>query len=259
MKSNLLECFSWRCSPGCCLADMGRPKSLTNLPIQPAGAKHPRPLPKRELSQEELEHDQFAETLVRGATLAGHFSVDGLEAGALPSEDRYAISKVTKLEGEVWKFDVRIVYGQHDVTLPLPLTVKWAGDTPVITLTDLAIPGLGIYTAGCALLSWPIRGHLDAQLDHGGEMWGRIEKPAGSEPDKKKAEKEIRSRGQRFQQQNLRSIGDQADGFPWMAILSADLDAVRPSRTNAADGHEPAGRGFDSQNAPSQVDRLPTA
>ncbi len=145
-----------------------------------SAASSPKPAP----SQDELER-KFAESLT-GATLAGHFTVDGRNGA--PSEDRYTISKVTKLEGEVWKFDVRIVYGQHDVTLPLPLTVKWAGDTPVITLTDLAIPGLGTYTARVLIYRGQYAGTWSAS-DHGGEMWGRIEKPAAGEPAKNKNEK----------------------------------------------------------------------
>jgi len=43
----------------------------------------------------------------------------------------------------------RIQNGKRDVTAPVPVAVKWAGDTPVIMLTD-----------------------------HGGEVWGRVEKPA---------------------------------------------------------------------------------
>jgi hypothetical protein len=180
MKSNLFGFFlaslaavaspAWGAEPG---QSADRPAGKTSAPP-----------PKKELSQDELER-QFAESL-SGATLAGHFSVDG-RTGA-PSEDRYTIAKVTKLEGEVWKFDVRIVYGQHDVTLPLPLSVKWAGDTPVITLTDMAIPGLGTYTARVLFYRGQYAGTWSAS-DHGGEMWGRIEKPAGGEPDKKKDEK----------------------------------------------------------------------
>ncbi|HTU25215.1 MAG TPA: hypothetical protein VMF30_07450 [Pirellulales bacterium] len=134
-------------------------------------------------TQAELEQ-KFAADL-SGATLAGHFSVDGKNGN--PSEDRYAISKVTKLHDEVWKFDVRIVYGQHDVTLPLPLEVKWAGDTPVITLTDLAVPGLGTYTARVLVYRGQYAGTWSAG-DHGGQLWGRIEKAAAGDGDKKKAD-----------------------------------------------------------------------
>jgi hypothetical protein len=180
MKSNLWGFFlamlvvaaspTWGAEPG----------QSADSPSDKSAATSPKLTP----SQEELER-KFAESLA-GATLAGHFTVDG-RTGA-PSEDHYVISKVSKLEGEVWKFDVRIVYGQHDVTLPLPLTVKWAGDTPVITLTDLAIPGLGTYTARVLIYRGQYAGTWSAS-DHGGEMWGRIEKPAASEPAKNKNEK----------------------------------------------------------------------
>ena len=34
-----------------------------------------------------------------------------------------------------------------DVTLPIVVTMVWAGDTPMITLTDFAIPSMGTFTA----------------------------------------------------------------------------------------------------------------
>jgi hypothetical protein len=34
--------------------------------------------------------------------------------------------------------------------VPIPLIVRWAGDTPVITLTDLTIPGVGTFTTRLA-------------------------------------------------------------------------------------------------------------
>ncbi len=136
-----------------------------------------KPLPTQERAGAESSPSGLS-----GATLAGHFSVDGRSGS--PSEDRYKIAKVTKLDGETWRFDAQIIYGKHDVTLPLPLTVKWAGDTPVITLTDLAIPGLGTYTARVLFYRGQYAGTWSAS-DHGGEMWGRIEKPVASEGGKK--------------------------------------------------------------------------
>jgi hypothetical protein len=89
---------------------------------------------------------------------------------------------VAKLKGDLWRFDTRIVYGDHDVTLPLPLTVKWAGDTPVITLTDTGIPGLGTYTARVLIYRGQYAGTWSAG-DHGGQLYGRIEKD--KKPEKK--------------------------------------------------------------------------
>ena len=41
----------------------------------------------------------------------------------------------------------RIKYGKRDVTLPMPIPVKWVGDTPVISLDKLTLPGLGTFSA----------------------------------------------------------------------------------------------------------------
>jgi len=119
----------------------------------------------------ELER-AFQETM-SGAELVGYFVSDGVEGDQQLHEDTYTIQKVTKMSGDLWRFDARVRYGQVDVTAPIPLQVKWAGDTPVITLTDLAIPGLGTYTARVLVY----RGHYAGTWsggDHGGKMFGRI-------------------------------------------------------------------------------------
>ena len=50
---------------------------------------------------------------------------------------------MTKLDGNLWRFEARVKYGNTDVTLPMVLPVEWAGDTPMVSITDFAIPGLG--------------------------------------------------------------------------------------------------------------------
>ena len=96
-------------------------------------------------SQDELEK-QFAETM-SGATLVGRFTTNGTPADQPLKEDRYTLGKVHKLKNGLWSFETRIQYEKRDVKVPLALEVKWAGDTPVITLTDLAVPGIGTFTA----------------------------------------------------------------------------------------------------------------
>jgi hypothetical protein len=64
--------------------------------------------------------------------------------------------------------------------------VKWAGDTPVITLTDMTIPGLGTYTARVMVYRDHYAGYWSAG-DHGGQMWGRIERDAADSDDAPKA------------------------------------------------------------------------
>jgi len=117
---------------------------------------------------------QFEESL-SGATLVGRFTAGKSTDLA---EDKYTIQKVSKVAGETWLFHTRIQYGSRDVTVPLPLTVKWAGDTPVVTLTDLAIPGLGTFTARVLFYRGQYAGTWSGK-NHGGTLFGRITK-AGS-------------------------------------------------------------------------------
>lgn len=100
-------------------------------------------VPRAEL--EKLEK-RFRETLT-GATLAGRWRlVKGGELGE-EREEKYSISAATKVGGDVWLITARIQYAGKDVTLPVPVKVLWAGDTPIVTVTDAGIPGLGTYTA----------------------------------------------------------------------------------------------------------------
>jgi hypothetical protein len=130
---------------------------------------------KRAPSQEELEK-QFAETM-SGATLVGRFTL-GQQQGDKPlTEDRYTLGKVEKLKNGLWSFETRIQYGQHDAKVTLALEVKWAGDTPVITLTNVLVPGLGTFTARVLVYRDEYAGTWSGG-DHGGQMFGRIIKKA---------------------------------------------------------------------------------
>ncbi len=45
---------------------------------------------------------------------------------------------MTRLGGDVWMFQSRMKLGGVEVPLPIPVTVKWRGDTPVIEVTDMS-------------------------------------------------------------------------------------------------------------------------
>ena len=122
-------------------------------------------------SQEELEK-QFAETM-SGATLVGRFTVIEDKTEQPLKEDRYTLGTVKKLPNGLWSFETRIQYGDHDVKVPLALEVKWAGDTPVITLTDVLVPGLGTFTSRVLVYRGWYAGTWSG-ANHGGHMFGRI-------------------------------------------------------------------------------------
>lgn len=140
--------------------------------IAPAAAKEP------------TEAERFAalEKRLTGATLVGNFTVTGRENVELTPE-RYELGTVEHVEGELWLFQARIRYGEHDLALPLTLPVRWAGDTPVICVDKLGIPGLGTYTARVLIYDDHYAGFWSGGGDHGGHLFGVVERAkAADEP-----------------------------------------------------------------------------
>jgi len=139
------------------------------------------------LSQAELE--KGLEESLSGSVFRGYFTVRGQEQAKGLKEEKYTISSVKKLAGndDLWLFQGRIQYGDHDLTLPLTLQVKWAGDTPVITLTDMLVPGLGKFTSRVVVYRGQYAGTWDGGGDHAGHLFGKIEKidDANKEDDAK--------------------------------------------------------------------------
>jgi hypothetical protein len=101
--------------------------------------------------------------------------VTGKEA-EVPKEEEYTITSALKLpEPDLWLLKARIKYGETDKVVPIPLEIKWAGDTPIITLTNLAIPGLGTFTSRVIIYEGRYAGTWQ-HGDVGGHLFGRIEK-----------------------------------------------------------------------------------
>lgn len=122
---------------------------------------------------------QFAETMT-GARLVG-YSTDTRRPDAPPGEDRYTIERVSKIPNSAdnWLFTARIPFRGGELAVPLVIPVKWAGDTPVISVTDLTIPRMGTYTARVLIYRDMYVGTWFGR-EHGGQMWGRIERTASS-------------------------------------------------------------------------------
>jgi hypothetical protein len=147
------------------------PPSPPSPKAEPTAATTPA-VPTTQPTQAELEK-KFEETMT-GAVLVGRFTTRGREQN--PKEDRYTIVSAKKLFGELWVITAQIEYRGNAVAIPLVVPVKWAGDTPVISVTDLTIPRMGTYTARVMIFRGQYSGMWDAG-DHGGLMWGAIERP----------------------------------------------------------------------------------
>ena len=144
-------------------------------------------LPKaaEEVSVTEVDSEkQFADfgSLFEKSAMIGTFTIDGDEQQRVRAE-RYEISKVVKqAQGDYWMFFARIKYGDHDVTLPVPVEVKWAAKTPVITVDNLTIPGMGTFDARVLISDNKYAGTW-RHGKVGGLMYGRIEKQEGQEKE----------------------------------------------------------------------------
>ena len=131
-------------------------------------AESAKDAPSQQTPLEQSLADQLS-----GASLVGTYTSDGTDE---KSADRYQIVSVQKQQGENWLVTYKAVIGNRSLDIPIPLKIVWAGDTPVMTLTELTIPGLGTFTARVMFFgdryagTWQ-HGHV------GGHMWGKIEKP----------------------------------------------------------------------------------
>ncbi len=118
--------------------------------------------------------DAFAKMLEKTA-FVGSFIVDG-DKNQNRRAERYEIRRVTKFgKGDYWSFFARIAYGDHDITVPVPVEVKWAGTTPVITVDNLTIPGMGTFDARVVISDNKYAGTW-RHGKVGGLMFGQIEK-----------------------------------------------------------------------------------
>ena len=78
-------------------------------------------------------------------------------------------------QGDYWIFNARIKYGKTDITLPMPLQVKWAEGKPVIYLDNVTIPGLGTFSSYTVIDGDKYAGTWQ-HGDVGGHMFGIIER-----------------------------------------------------------------------------------
>jgi hypothetical protein len=123
------------------------------------------------------------EKALTDTTWTGQFTVDG--AGGPPSPESYVIGSVSHEGGNDWLINAKIKYRGRDVSFPVPVQVRWAGRTPVITLDSVSIPPLGTFDARVLMR----RGSYAGTWQHGkkgGHLFGKYLKiePAKVETQK---------------------------------------------------------------------------
>jgi hypothetical protein len=124
-------------------------------------------------SPDQARLEKEFQDMLSGATLVGRFTSSSSDR---VHEDRYTVNSVTKLGGGLWTVNARIQYGQNDYTVPVPVRVVWAGDTPMITMTDVGLPGKGSFTARVLFYRGQYAGTWSNEKGVGGQMFGKLEK-----------------------------------------------------------------------------------
>ena len=135
-----------------------------------------KPQPKAEAPAVEMNEREraFAEML-SGAVLVGKFTIDGQADGSLAAE-KYTINRAFKKQGHDWVVEARIIYGQVDLPVPVPVHVDWADETAVLSVTDLSIPLLGEKFGARILFH---EGRYAGTWSHdkvGGHFFGKVER-----------------------------------------------------------------------------------
>ncbi len=116
---------------------------------------------------------QFMERM-RDVSLVGSFTVAGRE-DRTPRPDRYDISSVEKVGDDLWRFNAKMDCCGVSGAIPVVVPMRWSGDTPMIMMTDTALPGLGTFTVRLFFSNDRYAGTWQ-HGERGGHMSGRIEK-----------------------------------------------------------------------------------
>lgn len=152
-----------------------------------SSTKAPETKPAADPAAEQAAREEAFGKLMSGATLEGQFTARDRADGKM-ANDKYTLGKVSKVAGEkdLWNFETRIQYGGKDITVPIAVRVVWSGDTPVITLDKLTIPGAGTFTARVMIFNNQYAGMWDGGGNHGGLMFGKVTPKEEKKEEQKK-------------------------------------------------------------------------
>jgi hypothetical protein len=124
----------------------------------------------------QAEREAALAEMLSGATLEGSFTVTGRDFA--PAPEKYTLGVVRKVDPQnpdnnLWLIPTRIQYGGKDAQLPITLPIDWAGDTPVVIVDNVGLPGFGTVSARVLFYS----DHYAGYWQHGessGNLFGTI-------------------------------------------------------------------------------------
>lgn len=136
---------------------------------KPASDAAAKPAPAASADQLEATF----KAMLTKATMSGRWC--SVKDGKLGSEkeDKYNIVSASKVNGSKWIISARIQLNKREMVVPIPVEVKWAGDTAVLIVDKLQYPGGGTYSARVLFYEHTYAGTWSGG-DHGGLMSGVI-------------------------------------------------------------------------------------
>lgn len=157
------------------MSAMGLTRSVASPALAQETASPAKVAPSADVKatdDEAARFDSFTKAMTN-VKLVGRFTITG-DDDKDPIRDEYTISSVAKVgEADLWIVSARIRYGSVDLTVPVPVEVKWAGKTPVITLDNVTIPGLGTFSSR-VVIDGPLYAGTWQHDAVGGHMFGKI-------------------------------------------------------------------------------------
>lgn len=128
------------------------------------------------MAQDDASREAKLAKYLSGTQFIGKFTVDGKDG--TPKTEAYTIKSCEKLPApDLYRFTARIKYGNVDQEVPMDLKILWSGNTPVITLDSLWIPGMGTFDARVLIQPGASAGRYAGTWQHGengGHMFGKI-------------------------------------------------------------------------------------
>lgn len=126
--------------------------------------------------------EQAFEAQLRDVVLTGYFTTDGEAQKTQP--EKYQIVSAQRVNKTDWLIHARISYGNPNAdklpAIPIPVKVYWADDTPVLSLTNLTIPGMGTFTSRVMFFEGRYAGTWQ-HGEKGGHLFGTISKASPAE------------------------------------------------------------------------------
>ena len=138
-----------------------------------------------EIPAAQKQREADFEAAMANTTLTGSFTIDG-KLDAPPKPESYEIESVKKSGGGMWTFTTHVKYGEVNVKLPINVPVVWAGDTPMVSLTDAAIPGMGDGFSARVIFYENRYAGTWQHGKNGGHMYGTIAKSKAKPAEEKK-------------------------------------------------------------------------